>query len=86
MPGFLAVVLIILLLSILTGLVQVWRGSAPAERMLAVQLFGTGVVAILLILSPIMQMPALLDVAMVFALLSAVTLVAFVLLASQGTR
>lgn len=86
MNTFLSLILIALLLSILAGLIRVVRGPAPAERMLAAQLFGTAAVAILLVLSQLMQMPALLDVAMVFALLAAVTLVAFVVLASRGVR
>ncbi|PZX39531.1 multisubunit sodium/proton antiporter MrpF subunit [Roseinatronobacter thiooxidans] len=86
MNTFLSLTLIALLLSILAGLIRVFRGPAPAERMLAAQLFGTAAVAILLVLSQLMQMPALLDVAMVFALLAAVTLVGFVVLASRGVR
>lgn len=86
MTLFLSVILAALLLSILAGLVRVFRGPAPAERMLAAQLFGTAAVAILLVLSQLMAMPALIDVAMVFALLAAVTLVAFVVLAGREVR
>ncbi len=86
MTLFLSVILVALLLSILAGLVRVFRGPAPAERMLAAQLFGTAAVAILLVLSQLMAMPALIDVAMVFALLAAVTLVAFVVLAGREVR
>ncbi len=83
MSIFLGTILVLLLASILAGLIRVLRGPAPAERMLAAQLFGTSAVAILLILAHVLQMPALLDVAMVFAVLAAVTLVAFVVLASR---
>lgn len=83
MKIFLGTILVILLASIIAGLFRVLRGPEPAERMLAAQLFGTGAVAMLLILSVVMETPALLDVAMVFALLAAVTLVAFVVLASR---
>jgi multicomponent Na+:H+ antiporter subunit F len=86
MTNFLSLILIVLLLSIFAGLFRVFRGPAPAERMLAAQLFGTASVAILLVLSQVMQMQALLDVALVFALLGAVTLVAFVVLAERGAR
>ncbi|MGL4413141.1 monovalent cation/H+ antiporter complex subunit F [Roseinatronobacter monicus] len=86
MTTFLSLTLIALLLSILAGLVRIFRGPEPAERMLAAQLFGTAAVAVLLVLSQLMAMPALLDVAMVFALLAAITLVAFVVLASRGVR
>lgn len=81
---FLSILLIILLLSVMGGLVAVLRGRAPAERIMAVQLFGTAAVAMLLILSRLMDMPALLDVALVFAVLAAVSLVAFVVLGRRG--
>ena len=83
MSLFLGVVIAVLLATILAGLARVLRGPVPAERMLAAQLFGTAAVAILLLLSQMMAMPALLDVAMVFALLAAVTLVGFVVLAER---
>jgi multicomponent Na+:H+ antiporter subunit F len=86
MTHILALILIVLLLSILAGLFRVFRGPAQVERMLAAQLFGTAAVAILLVLSQVMQMPALLDVALVFALLAAVTLVAFVVLSARGVQ
>lgn len=83
MSLFLALILVLLVGSILAGLIRALRGPSPAERMLAAQLFGTAAVAVLLILSRLMAMPALLDVAMVFALLAAVSLVAFVVLAGR---
>lgn len=86
MSYFLVAILMLLLASVLAGLLRVLRADLPAERMLAAQLFGTAAVAMLLILSQLMAMPALLDVAMVFALLAAVTLVAYVVLAGRGVR
>lgn len=83
MTVFLGIIILILLASILAGLARVLRGPRPAERMMAAQLVGTAAVAILLILSRAMDMPALLDVAVVFALLAAVALVGFVVLASR---
>lgn len=83
MTLFLGIVLLVLLASIVVGLVRVWRGPEPAQRMVAAQLFGTAAVAILLVLSKLLTVPALLDVAMVFAVLSAVTLVSYVILASR---
>ncbi|AHK78509.1 multiple resistance and pH regulation protein F [Ectothiorhodospira haloalkaliphila] len=74
----LSIIALVLLASILAGLVPVLRGPQPAERMLAAQLLGTAAVAILLILSLLMEMPVLLDVALVFALLAAITLICFV--------
>ncbi len=86
MSTALSITLIVILLSILGGLIRILRGPSPAERMLAAQLFGTASVAMLLILSHLMAMPALLDVALVFALLAAVTLVCFVVLAEEERR
>lgn len=83
MTVFLGIIILILLASILAGLARVLRGPRPAERMMAAQLVSTAAVAILLILSRAMDMPALLDVAVVFALLAAVALVGFVVLASR---
>ena len=68
----------LLLVSILVGLARVERGPTPADRMLAAQLFGTTGVAILLLLAEAMEIPALRDVALVFPLLAAMAVVAFV--------
>ncbi len=68
----------LLMFTLAAGLLRVWRGPTLVDRMLAAQLFGTTGVAILLVLAFAMRIPALLDVALVFALLGAVTLVAFV--------
>lgn len=86
MTPFLGIIIFVLLSSILAGLVHVLRARRPEDRMLAAQLFGTASVAILLILSRMMEMAALLDVAMVFALLAAVTLAAYVVLAGRRLR
>jgi multicomponent Na+:H+ antiporter subunit F len=67
-----------LLLNVFLGLFRVLRGPAPADRMLAAQLFGTTGVAILLVLAEGLAEPALRDIALVFALLAAVATVVFV--------
>jgi multicomponent Na+:H+ antiporter subunit F len=67
-----------LLLTVVAGLIRILRGPTPADRMLAAQLFGSTGVAILLLLSKSFQTPALLDVALVFALLAAIAAIAFV--------
>lgn len=72
--GFAAVILG----TVIAGLARVERGPTPADRMLAAQLFGTGGVAILLLLSEGIGVPALRDVGLVFALLAAMAAVAFV--------
>lgn len=83
MTYFLGAITVVLLLSIFAGLIRVLRGPRAADRIMAAQLFGTAAVAVLLILSRLMEMPALLDLAMVFALLAAVSLVAFIILAGR---
>jgi multicomponent Na+:H+ antiporter subunit F len=60
------------------GLIRVARGPTRADRMMAAQLFGSALASVLLVLSWGLQAPALIDVALVFAVLSALTVVAFV--------
>ncbi len=67
-----------LLLTLVAGLWRVLRGPTAADRMLAAQLFGTTAVACVLLLAQALDHPSLRDVALVFALLAAVTAVAFV--------
>jgi multicomponent Na+:H+ antiporter subunit F len=69
---------LLMLVSIALGLIRVMRGPTPADRMLTAQLFGTGGVALLLILAQAMQLSSLVDVALVYALLAALTMVVFV--------
>jgi multicomponent Na+:H+ antiporter subunit F len=67
-----------LVLNLVAGLFRILRGPTPADSMLAAQLFGTTGVAILLLFAQGLYMPALRDVALVFALLAAVSTVAFI--------
>ena len=67
-----------LMLNLGAGMWRVLRGPTAADRMLAAQLFGTTAVAILLLLAEASGSAVLRDVALVFALLAAVTAVAFV--------
>ena len=76
----------LILISVLLGLVRIFKGPTGADRMLAAQLLGTGGVAILLILAFAMQMPALLDVALVYSLLAATAMVVFVRRHWQGNK
>lgn len=78
MTEFYGALAVLLLLSITAGLGRILRGPTPADRMLAAQLFGTTGVTILLLLSHGLHMPALQDVALVFALLAALAAIAFV--------
>ena len=77
MTGLHLVAALILLLSILLGLLRVLRGPTAADRMLAAQLFGTTGVAVLLLLGRALDAPAFWDVALVFAVLAAITGIAF---------
>ena len=73
-----------LLLTIVAGLVRIMWGPTAADRMMAAQLFGTCGVAILLLLAKGFDLPVIEDVALVFALLSALSTVAFVRRAWTG--
>ncbi|ABI56093.1 monovalent cation/H+ antiporter complex subunit F [Alkalilimnicola ehrlichii MLHE-1] len=84
MDTALLLVAVFLLLNLLAGLVRVWRGPTPADRMLAAQLFGTTTVAVLLILAQAMELAALRDVALLFVLLATLVSVAFVRLPSRA--
>lgn len=66
-----------LMLSLALGLVRILRGPRVADRMLAAQLIATTGVGLLLLLHPLLGVPALLDVALVLALLAAVSVAAF---------
>lgn len=66
-----------LLANLLAALLRVMRGPTAADRVLAALLFGTTGVAILLLLSEAGAGPALVDAALVFALLAAITGAAF---------
>lgn len=66
-----------LLVNLLAALLRVVRGPTAADRLLAALLFGTTGVAILLLLAYAGNAPPLVDVALVFALLAAVTGAAF---------
>ncbi|MCF6211475.1 MAG: monovalent cation/H+ antiporter complex subunit F [Gammaproteobacteria bacterium] len=78
MQTFFLIVALFLLLNLGAGMWRVFRGPTAADRMLAAQLFGTTAVATLLLLAQVDGNAALRDVALVFALLAAVTAVAFV--------
>lgn len=69
---------LLLLVSLILGLVRVWRGPGFADRMLAAQLLGTTGVAMLIVLAERLAQPALRDVALVLALLALLAVLAFV--------
>jgi multicomponent Na+:H+ antiporter subunit F len=67
-----------LALNLAAGLLRVYWGPTAADRMLAALLFGSTTVAMLLLLAGILEVPALLDVALLFVMLASIISVAFV--------
>lgn len=67
----------LLLLTLAGALWRVWQGPSAADRMMAAQLVGTGGVAVVLLLAAAGNW-AMIDVALVLALLAALAATAFV--------
>lgn len=65
------------------GLLRVLRGPDQADRLMAAQLAGSGGVAVLLLLAAATDTPAIIDVALLLALLATVASVGFVNKASS---
>lgn len=78
MADYLLAAAVFLLCTLSAGLVRIYRGPTPADRMLVAQLFGTTTVAVLLLLAESLQLAALQDVALIFTLLAVPVIVAFV--------
>ncbi len=78
MNALLLAIAALLVLTIVTGLLRVAKGPTEADRMLGAQLFGTTGVAVLLLLGEALEATAYWDVALVFAVLAAITAIAFV--------
>ena len=77
MTCFGLILAVFLLTNLLMAMLLVSRGPTPADQMLVALLFGTTGVALLLLLAYTENAPALVDVALVFALLAAITGAAF---------
>jgi multicomponent Na+:H+ antiporter subunit F len=78
MADFLIVAAGFVLATVAVGLVRILKGPGKADRIMAVQLLGTGGIAALLLLAQATSVSAALDVALVLALLAAFVSVAFV--------
>lgn len=76
MISFLSLAAIVLTFSLGLGLVRVFRGPSIEDRMMSAQLVGTTGVGLVLLFGPLLNMPASLDVALVLALLAAVSVAA----------
>ena len=76
MTDFLSFAAIVLAISLGHGLVRVFLGPSIEDRMLSAQLVGTTGVALLLLFGSLLDMPSSIDVALVLALLAAVSVAA----------
>jgi len=72
------------LATVALGLVRILRGPSTADRLMAVQLLGTGGIAALLLLGAATGEAAVVDVALTMALLAAFASFAFVKAASDA--
>jgi multicomponent Na+:H+ antiporter subunit F len=68
---------LVLMAGIAAGLIRVAIGPTPSDRMMAAQLMGTSGIGVILLLAPVLAVPALIDVALIFSLLAAVAVTAF---------
>ena len=78
MAEFLTGAACFILLVVAVGLVRLLRGPGDADRLMAVQLLGTGRLALVLLTGVVSASPALIDVALTLALLAAFAGVALV--------
>lgn len=77
-------VALFLLGNLIVALLAAARGPTAADRMLVALLFGSTGTGILVLLAVVMRIPALVDVALVLALLAAIGGAAFAKRAWQG--
>jgi multicomponent Na+:H+ antiporter subunit F len=77
LPDIHLAIALLLLATMSIGLIRVVIGPTPSDRMMAAQLLSTSGIGVLLMLAPVIAVPALIDVALVFALLAAVAIIAF---------
>lgn len=78
MTEFLLAVSGFVLAMTVVGLVRLLLGPQPADRLMSAQLFGTGGIACLLLISVASQTLAIVDVALTLALLAGFVTIAFV--------
>lgn len=81
---FLLVIAVFLLVCMALGLMRIVLGPSPSDRMMAAQLLGTSGIALMLLLAHIVLVPALIDAALVLALLAAVAIAAFTRRRAEG--
>lgn len=78
MSDLLLLCALFLMFTLVLGLLRVLRGPEDGDRMLAAQLIGSTGVGVLLLLAAALGQPALVDVALLLALLAALAAAAFV--------
>jgi len=78
MSEFLLTVAGFILLTVAVGLIRLLWGPDNIDRLMVVQLFGTGGIAVLVLIAAGAGQPPALDVAATVALVSAIAAVAFV--------
>ena len=86
MTAFLNVAAFVVLLGVAIGLVRVLRGPSRADRLMAVQLLGSGSVGACLLLAFAGGRFAFIDIALTLALLAAFAAIAFSLSALDSGR
>ncbi|MEB2344623.1 MAG: monovalent cation/H+ antiporter complex subunit F [Deltaproteobacteria bacterium] len=84
MAEFLSGAAAFVLLMVAVGLVRVVRGPTDADRMMAAQLLGSGGIAALLLVSVASSTPAVVDMALLLALVSAFASAALAKHAPEG--
>ena len=78
MAEFLIAVAGFVLAMVTLGLLRILRGPADADRLMAAQLLGSGGVAALLLLATSIGVPAVVDVALLLALLAVFASIGFI--------
>lgn len=86
MSQFYVLAAALLLVTLVVGVLRIPIGPTQPDRMVSAQLFGTTGVASLLLLAHATQDWAMIDVALVVAVLAAVAIVAFVRRVRQPLR
>jgi multicomponent Na+:H+ antiporter subunit F len=84
MAEFLLFAAAFVMLAVLAGLIRILRGPSDADRMMAVQLVGSGGIATLLLLGVALGDGSAVDVALCLALVAAFASTAFALGARGG--
>ena len=84
MTEFYFAVALFILLMVAAGLWRIFQGPSGSDRLMAAQLIGSGGVAVLLLLAAAMGQAAILDVALMLAILAVFASVGFVTWADNG--